>query len=81
MGFWVVFGFDGSWESFRFLFLLLIMLKYLEDNLIVMEVVMRNGKKYVIFRGFVIVINDTDVKLDIFVYLLFMIDIRIGDVY
>ncbi|XP_052204938.1 uncharacterized protein LOC127809843 isoform X2 [Diospyros lotus] len=65
VGFWVGLGPEGEWESFRSLLPLSVITRRLKDDFVAMEVVMRNGKKHVIFRGLATVTNDSDVKLDI----------------
>ncbi|CAK9187594.1 unnamed protein product [Ilex paraguariensis] len=65
-GFWVGLSPEGRWESFRSFIPLSVITKTLEDDFIAMEVVMKNGKKHAIFRGLATVANDSDVKLDIF---------------
>ena len=65
IGFWVGLGPEGEWESIRSLLPLSVVPKSLENEYIGMEVVMKNGKKHVIFRGLVTVVNDSDVILNI----------------
>ncbi|KAK9670363.1 hypothetical protein RND81_13G196500 [Saponaria officinalis] len=79
VGFWAALRPDGPWESLRSLLPLSVIPKFLEDDLIAMEVVLKNGKKHAIFRGLATVINDTNVKLDLAVHPLSMIDPRTGD--
>ncbi|KAF6156505.1 hypothetical protein GIB67_011306 [Kingdonia uniflora] len=64
MGFFVAFGPEGPWESFRSFLPLSIVPKKMKESFIAMEVTMKNGKKHAIFRGFAIVINDSDAKFD-----------------
>ncbi|XP_017974971.1 PREDICTED: uncharacterized protein LOC18603726 [Theobroma cacao] len=64
-GFWVRLGTEGSWESIRSLLPLSVVPKSLRSEFIAMEVVMKNGKKHAIFRGLAMVVNDSDVNLDI----------------
>ncbi|KAJ6768459.1 hypothetical protein OIU74_022180, partial [Salix koriyanagi] len=64
-GFWIRLSPEGAWESVRSLLPLSVVPKLLHDESLAMEVVMKNGKKHVIFRGLAIVVNDSDVKLDI----------------
>ncbi|KAK7264763.1 hypothetical protein RJT34_32373 [Clitoria ternatea] len=65
IGFWVGLGPEGDWESIRSLLPLSLVPKSLQNRYICMEVVMKNGKKHVIFRGLVTVVNDSDVILNI----------------
>lgn len=64
-GFWVGLHADGEWQSIRSLLPLSTSPILLQDDYIAMDVVMRNGKKHAILRGLVTVVNDSDVKLDI----------------
>jgi vacuolar protein sorting-associated protein 13A/C len=65
IGFWVGLGPEGEWESIRSLLPLSVVPKSLKSDHIGMEVVMKNGKKHVIFRSLVMVVNDSDVMLNI----------------
>lgn len=65
IGFWVGLGQEGEWESIRSLLPLSVVPKSLQNEYIGMEVVMKNGKKHVIFRGLVAVMNESDVVLNI----------------
>ncbi|KAI3834068.1 hypothetical protein MKX03_035864 [Papaver bracteatum] len=65
VGFWIGFGKEGPWESFRSLLPLSVDPRSLNENLIALEVVMKNGKKHAILRGLATVVNDSDVKLDL----------------
>ncbi|KAK8983318.1 hypothetical protein V6N11_073414 [Hibiscus sabdariffa] len=65
IGFCIRLGKDGSWESIRSLLPLSVVPKLLQSEFIGMEVMMKNGKKHVIFRGLATVVNDSDVNLDI----------------
>ncbi|XP_027330645.1 uncharacterized protein LOC113846496 isoform X2 [Abrus precatorius] len=65
IGFWVGLGPEGEWESIRSLLPLSVVPKLLQNEYIGVEVVMKNGKKNVIFRGLITVVNDTDVILNI----------------
>lgn len=65
IGFWVGLGPEGEWERIRSLLSLSVVPKLLQNEYIGMEVVMKNGKKHVIFRGLVAVVNDSDVILNI----------------
>lgn len=65
VGFSVSLGPEGTWESVRSLLPLSLVPKSLDGEFIAMEVVMKNGKKHVIFRSLVTVVNESDVKLDI----------------
>jgi vacuolar protein sorting-associated protein 13A/C len=65
MGFWVGLSSEGVWECVRSLLPVSVVPKSLQNDFIAMEVVMKNGKKHVIFRGLATVVNDSDVKLGI----------------
>ncbi|KAK7363427.1 hypothetical protein VNO77_05570 [Canavalia gladiata] len=65
IGFWVGLGPEGEWESIRSLLPLSVVPKSLQNEYIGMEVVMKNGKKHVIFRGLITVVNDSDIILNI----------------
>ncbi|KAL5541456.1 hypothetical protein UlMin_009166 [Ulmus minor] len=65
IGFWIGLSSEGSWESIRSLLPLSVVPKSLRNDYIAMEVVMKNGKKHVIFRSLTTVVNESDVKLDI----------------
>lgn len=65
IGFRVGLGPEGEWESIRSLLPLSVVPKLLQNEYIGMEVVMKNGKKHVIFRGLATVVNDSDVILNI----------------
>ncbi|KAL1372338.1 hypothetical protein AAHE18_01G196400 [Arachis hypogaea] len=65
IGFWVGLGQEGEWESIRSLLPLSVVPKSLENEYVAMEVLMKNGKKHVIFRGLVTVVNDSDVTMNI----------------
>ncbi|KAJ4843890.1 hypothetical protein Tsubulata_025940 [Turnera subulata] len=65
IGFWVRLGPNVEWQSIRSLLPLTVVPKSIQNNFFAMEVVMKNGKKHVIFRALATVINDSDVKLDI----------------
>uniref|UniRef100_A0A7N0UXF0 PH domain-containing protein n=1 Tax=Kalanchoe fedtschenkoi TaxID=63787 RepID=A0A7N0UXF0_KALFE len=67
VGFWIGLSADGPWECFDSLFPLSVIPKSLKNDFVAMEVVMKNGKKHVIFRGLATVVNDSDIKLDILV--------------
>ncbi|CAL1397515.1 unnamed protein product [Linum trigynum] len=73
-GFWVGLDSSGSWESIRSLLPLSVVPKSLQKDFIAMEVIMKNGKKHAIFRGLVTVVNDSDIKLDISVRPMSMVD-------
>lgn len=64
-GFWVGLYGDGEWQNIRSLLPLSTAPILLQDDYIAMDVAMRNGKKHAILRGLVTVVNDSDVKLDI----------------
>lgn len=65
IGLWVGLGTECEWESIRSLLPLSVVPISLQNEYIGMEVVMKNGKKHVIFRGLVTVVNDSDVMLNI----------------
>ncbi|XP_059444630.1 uncharacterized protein LOC132176414 [Corylus avellana] len=65
IGFWVGLSLEGMWESVRSLLPMSVVPKSFQNDFIAMEVLMKNGKKHVIFRGLATVVNDTDFKLDI----------------
>ncbi|KAF5752107.1 hypothetical protein HS088_TW01G00014 [Tripterygium wilfordii] len=65
IGFWVGLSQDGKWESVRSLLPLSVVPKSLQNDYIAMEVVMKNGRKHAIFRGLATVVNDSDMKFDI----------------
>ncbi|OVA16691.1 Peroxin/Ferlin domain [Macleaya cordata] len=65
VGFWIGFGKEGPWESFRSLLPLSVVPRSLKENFIALEVVMKNGKKHAILRGLATVVNESDVKLDL----------------
>ncbi|XAR56952.1 hypothetical protein NMG60_11024929 [Bertholletia excelsa] len=67
VGFWVGLGPEGQWQSVHSFLPLSVMAKSLNDDFFAMDVLVRNGKKHVIFRGLSTVANDSDIKLDIFV--------------
>ncbi|CAI0626123.1 unnamed protein product [Linum tenue] len=73
-GFWVGLNSSGSWESIRSLLPLSVVPKSLQKDFIAMEVTMKNGKKHAIFRALVTVVNDSDIKLDISVRPMCMVD-------
>ncbi|WVZ12338.1 hypothetical protein V8G54_016868 [Vigna mungo] len=65
IGFWVGLSLESDWVSIRSLLPLSVTPVSLQKEYIGMEVVMKNGKKHVIFRGLVTVVNDSDVILNI----------------
>jgi len=65
IGFWVGLSLESEWVSVRALLPLSVTPVSLQKEYIGMEVVMKNGKKHVIFRGLVTVVNDSDVILNI----------------
>ncbi|KAL2906379.1 putative vacuolar protein sorting-associated protein 13F [Bienertia sinuspersici] len=79
VGFWIALRSDGPWESCRSFLPLSVFPKSIEDNLLATEVITRNGKKHAIFRGLATVSNETNVKLDLSVCPLSIIDTRTGD--
>ncbi|KDP27978.1 hypothetical protein JCGZ_19058 [Jatropha curcas] len=68
IGFWIRLSPDSAWEGIRSVLPLSVVPKSLENDFIAMEVVMKNGKKHVIFRGLATVVNDSDITLDISIY-------------
>ncbi|XP_047337153.1 uncharacterized protein LOC124940662 [Impatiens glandulifera] len=67
VGFCVRLDPDGEWETFPSFYPLSVITRKLTYDFIAMEVVMRDGKKHVIFRSLATVVNDSDIKLDILV--------------
>ncbi|KAJ8645273.1 hypothetical protein MRB53_007021 [Persea americana] len=65
VGFWVGLGPEGPWESFRSMLTLSVVPKTLNENFLALEVVMKNGKKHAIFRTLGVVVNDSDVPLQV----------------
>ncbi|KAK7348007.1 hypothetical protein VNO80_22555 [Phaseolus coccineus] len=65
IGFWLGLSLESEWVSIRALLPLSVTPVSLQKQYIGMEVVMKNGKKHVIFRGLVTVVNDSDVILNI----------------
>lgn len=65
IGFWVGLGLESEWRSIRSLLPLSVAPISLQNEYIGMEVAIKNGKKHVIFRGLVTVVNDSDVILNI----------------
>lgn len=74
VGFWVGLRPEGPWESFRSLLPLSVVPKTLNDNFFALEVLMKNGKKHAIFRTLAVVVNDSDVPLEVSVCPLSMLD-------
>ncbi|XP_057544625.1 uncharacterized protein LOC130823840 isoform X3 [Amaranthus tricolor] len=79
VGFWIALQPDGPWESSRSFLPLSVSPKCLGDNLIAMEVITKNGKKHAIFRGLGTIVNETNVKLELSMSPLSMIDTRTGN--
>ncbi|XP_071939359.1 uncharacterized protein [Coffea arabica] len=65
IGFSVGLAPEGSWESFRSSLPLSVITRTLKDDLMAVEVLMKNGKKHAVLRSLATVINDSDIKLDI----------------
>ncbi|KAL6002796.1 hypothetical protein ACLOJK_023018 [Asimina triloba] len=65
IGFWVGLNPEGPWESFRSLLPLSVVPKMLNENFFALEVMMKNGRKYAIFRGLAVVVNDADIPLEV----------------
>lgn len=65
VGFWVGVNSEGVWESIRSILPVSVVPKSMKEDLVAMEVAMKNGKKHVVFRGLVTVVNDSDVKMEI----------------
>ncbi|RXH80093.1 hypothetical protein DVH24_041240 [Malus domestica] len=65
IGFSVGLGPDGVWQNIRSLLPLSVVPKWLQNDFMALEVVVKNGKKHAIFRGLATVVNETDVKLKI----------------
>lgn len=74
VGFWVGLRPEGAMKSIKSLLPVSLVPKSLGNDFIAMEVILKNGKKHVIFRGFVTVINDTTMKLDISVCHMSLLD-------
>ncbi|CAI9119065.1 OLC1v1020728C1 [Oldenlandia corymbosa var. corymbosa] len=69
VGFWLGLDPEGPWESFRSFLPLSVITKTMKDDLMAVDVVVKNGKKYGVLRGLATVTNDLDVKLDISLFL------------
>lgn len=65
IGFWVGLAPEGAWESFRSFLPLSVITKTLKDNLMAVDVFIKNGKKHAVLRSLATVTNDSDIKLDI----------------
>lgn len=65
IGFWIGLGPQGTWESIRSLLPSSVGPKSLQNDFVAMEVVMKNGKKHVIFRSLATLVNESDIKLEI----------------
>ncbi|KAK1425949.1 hypothetical protein QVD17_14616 [Tagetes erecta] len=71
VGFWVGLGPEGEgegegvWESFNSFLPLSVITKKMDNDFMVMEVVMKDGKKHAILRGLATISNDSNVKLHI----------------
>lgn len=65
VGFCVGLGPDGPWESFDPVLALSVVPKSFDGNLFAFEVVMRNGKRHAILRALAIIVNDSDIKLEV----------------
>ncbi|KAL3505576.1 hypothetical protein ACH5RR_030958 [Cinchona calisaya] len=65
IGFWVGLAPEGAWQSFRSFLPLSVITRTLKDDLMAVDVVIKNGKKHAILRGLATVTNDSDIKLDI----------------
>ncbi|XP_062219043.1 uncharacterized protein LOC133918926 [Phragmites australis] len=63
--FWIGLSPDGPWESFTAVFPLSIIPKSLNSNHFAFEVTMRNGKKHATLRGLAVIANDADIKLEV----------------
>lgn len=64
VGFWVGLGADGPWEIFGSVLPLSVVPKSLDKNPFAFEVIMTNGKKHAVLRSLAVIVNDTDVKLE-----------------
>lgn len=76
VGFWFGLHPEGVMNSVKSLLPISVVPKSLDNDLIAMEVLVKNGKKHAIFRGLVAVVNDSDVKLDVSLCPLSCIDDR-----
>ncbi|XP_038986983.1 uncharacterized protein LOC103722332 isoform X2 [Phoenix dactylifera] len=65
VGFCVGLGPDGPWESFDSVLALSVAPKSLDRNPFAFEVVMRNGKRHAILRALAVIVNDSDIKLEV----------------
>ncbi|KAI4370200.1 hypothetical protein MLD38_018571 [Melastoma candidum] len=65
IGFWIAVSEGGEWECVRSLLPLSVAPRLLNNDFIAMEVAMKNGKKHVVFRGLVSVLNDSDVRMEL----------------
>ncbi|KAL5782083.1 hypothetical protein ACOSP7_007112 [Xanthoceras sorbifolium] len=74
VGFWVGLHPEGAMKSIRSLLPLSVVPKSLDNDFIAMEVIMKNGKKHAIFRGLVTAVNDSDIKLEISICHMSIID-------
>lgn len=65
VGFWVGLGPEGPWESFSSVLPLSVIPKSLDRNPFAFEVLMRNGRKHAILRTLAVIMNETDIKVEI----------------
>ncbi|WOL14400.1 hypothetical protein Cni_G23180 [Canna indica] len=65
VGFLVGIGPDGPWESFSSVLPLSVVPKILDKNPIAFEVIIRNSKKCALLRSLALLVNDTDIKLEV----------------
>jgi vacuolar protein sorting-associated protein 13A/C len=63
--FWIGLSPDGPWESFTAVFPLSVIPKSLNNSHFGFEVTMRNGKKHATLRSLAVIVNDSDVKLEV----------------
>jgi len=63
--FWIGLSPDGPWESFTAALPVTVLPKSLNNNHFAFEVTMRNGKKLATLRGLAVIANDADIKLEV----------------
>lgn len=65
VGFWIGLHPEGPWESFRSVLPLSVAPRTMDEHLFAFEVVTKNGKKHAILRSLGVVVNDTDVVIEV----------------
>ncbi|AQK59115.1 calcium-dependent lipid-binding family protein [Zea mays] len=65
---------DGPWESFTAALPVTVLPKSLNNNRFAFEVTMRNGKKHATLRGLAVIANDADIKLEVSICPVNMLD-------